>query len=214
MGSLVTAGRSLLLAILLTPPAALSQRPPAPSEATRPDPIARLQAHLVVHGKGTPWHFVSGTEQQKAAMRKMVAEAPALKYFPGYRLIRLIHWNPAAGYPGSVSADLRIVQHRVSGLCHAPTPEWIATFRKAQPLDVDAMSDAERAAYLSELVSLTTLRDHRGFAVKSLEKLGPRRYRLRHVSKHPMGPRVLEETLEFDPNGAVLPGGRLFSGGL
>ena len=59
--------------------------------------------------KETPWFYESNSAQQKEEMKRIIKKAVPLKFFEPYYLIKLIHWNPAAGYPGSVMHDYRIL---------------------------------------------------------------------------------------------------------
>jgi len=179
--------------------------------ASTPNPVAALRSYLAEHAQGTQWHFVSGTRAQVKAMEKMVRDAAPLPSFAPHRLIKLVSWHPAAGYPGMVTADLRIVFDPERVELANSSVEWIARFRAQHPVKVDAMTDAQRKAYLAELVSMIPRRDSWGFKVVSMKRTEANTYQVTYEPVHPISKPRGETTVEFDDNGAPLAKGALFA---
>jgi len=180
--------------------------------------VDNLHQLLLQAAVNTPWHFRSKTRTQKAAMRKMIKDATPLAHFMPYRLIRLIQWNPAAGYPGIVTADLRVLYDPEAQTFVSSNVDWNAVYRAQHPIDVGALSPVERRSYIAELVSMVSGRDHRGFTPVEVSAVDatpptPGVYKVIYKPGRPPGGGQAEAVVEFDVNGAVLARGPLFAPG-
>lgn len=96
-----------------------------------------------------------------------------LRFFEPWVLVPVTYWDPAAGAPGRVLEDLRILWNPKTGRFRQSSLAWTEAFRKKHPLEVRAMSDEDIAYYLMELVHLVPRADRWGFRIESLSRRRP-----------------------------------------
>ena len=100
-------------------------------------------------------------------MTRLLKDAVLLEYFYPYYLIKLVYWNPVAGYPGSVMYDYRILYDpKTNSFIHSSL-DWIKDHRHKFPLKIEELKPLEMQSYFEEVVSIIHLMDSFGFKVLS-----------------------------------------------
>ena len=192
-GALVRARTWIAVALLAWPSVTLA----GPDEAL----VAFLQATLP-EDAAPKRHGALGMHQITRLDR--IERAKPLKFFEPYQLLSFVYMDPAAGSPGIVLEDLRIAWTPGTERFEVVDAKWLAAYRKAHPVDVSAMSDADLTVYLGELVKLTRGADRWGFEVVKLDRRG-RRVGLSFKTPREMDqPKlVFQQTVTFTESGDV-----------
>ncbi len=98
--------------------------------------------------------------------------AVELKHFAPFKLVKVRYMDPAAGPPGIVLDDLRVLYHPELGRFAVASLDWVRDHRTAHPLDVTKLDDEALIAYILELVALVPRADRWGFAISELRRDG------------------------------------------
>lgn len=155
--------------------------------------------------EGSP--LLAETEVARAQLERTdrLSHATELVHFPPYRLVAVRYMDPAAGPPGVVLEDLRLLYYPALGQFAVASLAWVADYRRTRPIDVTKMSDEALTAYITELVSLVPRADRWGFVVSGLRREGRTVQFEVSMPHHPSGARAQPSTEQwvFTPSGAV-----------
>lgn len=169
------------------------------------DQIVILRQFLLKNlPEGTPWYYKSNNKQQKIAMRRLIEKSVPLKYFKPYRLIKLIYWNPAAGFPGSIIHDFRVLFHPEKNQFVMSTIQRIKNHRQNSPLDISKLDLSEIQNYIEEFVSLFTLLDNYGFNITKIAVEKPLHVSIVYEKTRSTHKKQINEIMIFDDEGVLL----------
>jgi len=169
------------------------------------DQIGNLRQFLLNNlPEGTPWYYKSNNEQQKIAMKRLIEKSVPLKYFKPYRLIKLIYWNPAAGFPGSVMHDYRVLFHPEKNQFIMSSIQLIKNHRQNSPLDISKLEISEIQNYIEEFVSLFTLLDNYGFNITKIAVEKSLHVSIVYEKTRSTHKKQINEIMIFDEKGVLL----------
>ncbi len=205
---LVPAACLLLLSVTLLG-AGGTVSPSAPE--LRPPPTAREKAALQAFlqkslSPGSPLRAKDPLTRAQLRRDDRLARSRPLEFFPPYRLIKVTYWNPAAGAPGQVMDDLRILWDRKRGRFKVGSRAFLSAHRKAHPLKVVDFEVARMKRYVEEIFLILPWVDRWGPRIKKLEVSRPVRVRLtlKEISRmDDFTPDGRQDLIQFRPNGDV-----------
>lgn len=130
-----------------------------------------------------------------------------MRFFAPWKRITLTKWSGAAGYPGLVTEDRRILYDPGKKEFALGSLEWVNQFRKSKPISVERLGPGDLKAYLREIVSVIPYLDAFGFSIKEIAVEAPLRVRFRFDSRANRLPekknKLPEEVVEFNPDGSI-----------
>ena len=163
--------------------------------------------------KGTPWFYKSNNAKQQKQMKRILKNAVPLKFFKPYCLIKLIHWNPAAGFPGSVMHDYRVLYNPKENKFELSSLNWINNYRQRSSLEIDKLSPQDIQSYIEELVSLIPRLDCFGFNVVKIIIEKPLHVKVFYDNMHNRRSKPIEvpktDIIIFNVNGVIIKSGLL-----
>jgi len=154
--------------------------------------------------KGTPWFYKSNSAQQKEEMKRILNKAVPLKFYKPYCLIKLIYWNPAAGYPGSVMHDYRVLYNPKKNEFELSSLQWIKNYRHRSRLEIDKLSPSDIQSYIEEFVSLIPRLDNYGFDVIKIVAEKPLHIRVVYDNINHKRDKPIDEVMIFDVDGVII----------
>ena len=154
--------------------------------------------------KGTPWFYKSNTAQQKKEMKQIIKKAVPLKFFKPYYLIKLVYWNPAAGFPGAVMHDYRVLYDPKKNKFELSSLQWIKNYRHRSRLEIDKLSLPEIQSYIEEFVSLIPRLDNYGFNVIKIVAEKPLHIKVIYDNINLRRDKPIDEIIIFNVDGVII----------
>ena len=154
--------------------------------------------------EGTPWFYKSNSAQQKEEMKRIIKKAVPLKFFEPFYLIKLIHWNPAAGFPGSVIHDYRVLFNPEKNKFELSSLQWIKNYRHRSRLEIDKLNLPEIQSYIEEFVSLIPRLDNYGFNVIKIVAEKPLHIKVIYDNINLRRDKPIDEIMIFNVDGVII----------
>jgi len=93
-------------------------------------------------------------EATHRAIDRALAQPIDLPDFKPWRVLAVRILDPAAGPPGRMLCDLRLIHDSTARQLNLANREWIAAFRRTRPWRVDGASDEALLTYLGQIDAL------------------------------------------------------------